>query len=248
MKLTGKTALITGAAQGIGLAIARAMAEAGAGVALCDINDVKVAASADQLRKEGHNVLAGRVDVTDLSSIKEMIQATADYFGELDIVVNSAGILSSSQVQDITEDEWDKILAVNLKGTFFVCQSAFPYLKDRPQPRIINLASLAGRMGGYESNIAYSASKGGIISMTYGLSRRYAPYGITVNSLCPGPTETPMIEQWSEEQVAGLLARIPIGKMSKPEHIAHAAVFLASDEAEVITGLALDINGGMYVG
>lgn len=248
MSLTGKTALVTGGAQGIGLAIASRLAREGANVAIYDINQEKARASADKLAGEGLAVMAGFVDVVSLDSIRSMIEAVVARFGALDIVVNNAGILSSTPVQQITEEEWDRIMAVNLKGTFFVSQLAFPYLKDRPQPRIINLASIAGRMGGYESSLAYAASKGGVISLTYGLSRQYAPYGITVNSICPGPTETPMILQWSEAQLAGLLAKIPIGKICKPDHIAEVVAFLAGDAAEVITGLALDINGGLYVG
>lgn len=248
MTLAGKTALVTGGAQGIGLAIATRLAREGALVAICDINLGKAQESAEALVKDGLSVVAGQVDVASIESIKDMLAWVDKQFGWLDIVVNNAGILSSTPVDQISEDEWDRIMAVNLKGTFFVCQQAFPYLKDRPQPRIINLASLSGRMGGYESSMAYAASKGGIISLTYGLSRQYAPYGITVNSICPGPTETPMIRQWSDTQLAGLLAKIPIGKICKPDHIANAVAFLATDAAEVITGLALDINGGLYVG
>ncbi len=248
LPLTGKTALVTGSAQGIGQAVAAKLARDGAQVALFDINMDQVQLTADNLAKEGLAVMAGYVDVVSVKSIGDMLEAVVNHFGSLDIVVNNAGILSSTPVQQISESEWDKIMAVNLKGTFFVCQQAFQYLKNRPQPRIINLASLAGRMGGYESSLAYTASKGGVISLTYGLSRQYAPYGITVNSICPGPTETPMIRQWSDEQRNGLLAKIPIGKICKPEHIAHTVAYLASDEAEVVTGLAFDINGGLYVG
>ena len=248
MSLNGKTALVTGSAQGIGLAIATRLAREGAQVGLFDINREQADRSAADLASEGLSVLSGTVDVVSQESIKAMLETIVARFGALDIVVNNAGILSSTPVWQITEEEWDRIMAINLKGAFFVSQLAFPYLKDRPQPRIINMASIAGRNGGYESSLAYAASKGGIIAMTYGLARHYAPYGITVNSICPGPTETPMIRQWSSEQLAGLLAKIPVGKICKPEHIANAVAFLASDAAEVITGLAMDINGGMHVG
>ena len=248
MSLSGKTALVTGSAQGIGLAIATKLARDGARVALFDMNADQAAAAADGLTAEGLTAISGFVNVVDIASIKDMLVSVVGSFGKLDIVVNNAGILSSTPVQEISESEWDRIMAVNLKGTFFVCQQAFPYLKESPQPRIINMASLNGRMGGYESSLAYVASKGGIISLTYSLSRQYAPYGMSVNNFSPGRTETPMIRQWSDEQLAGLLARIPIGKICKPEHIAHTVAYLASDAAEVVTGIAFDINGGIYVG
>jgi 3-oxoacyl-[acyl-carrier protein] reductase len=248
MSLQGKTAIVTGAAQGIGLAIARALAEQGVRVGIFDLNETKAREAAADLVKAGYQAIAGPVDVTCLDSVKAMLESASREFGYLDIIVNNAGILSSNKVQEITEAEWDKILAVNLKGTFFVCQQALPYLKDRPQPRLINMGSVAGRMGGYESNLAYAASKGGVIALTYGLSRQYAPYRITVNCICPGPTSTPMTENWTPEQMAGLIQRIPLGKFCKPQHIGSAVAFLASDEAEVITGVALNINGGMYVG
>ena len=248
MLLTGKTAIVTGAAQGIGLATARVLAAKGAQVGLFDMDEEKVQKSAAELIREGYKVIAGPVNVTNLDSVKFMLSSAASQFGYLDIVVNNAGILTSTPVPAITEAEWDKVLAVNLKGTFFVCQQALPYLKDRPQPRIINMASIGGRMGGFENSVAYAASKGGVISLTYGLSRQYAPFKITVNCICPGPTETPMTRQWTAEQLDGLIRRIPLGKLVKPAQIGSAVAFLASDEAEYITGVALDINGGMYVG
>jgi NAD(P)-dependent dehydrogenase (short-subunit alcohol dehydrogenase family) len=247
-KLAGRVALITGSAQGIGFAIARGLAQAGAKVALFDINGEKVLQAAETLQKEGYLSFSGSVDISDITSIHSMIESIVRHYGFLDIVVNNAGVLTSTPVEDLTEEEWDRTLDVNLKGAFFTSQKAFPYLKKRTHPRIINISSLAGRMGGYEASMAYTASKGGLLSLTYGLSRKYAPFGITVNSICPGPTETPMILQWNKEQIDGLLSKIPIGKLCKPEHIAHAAVFLSCDESEVITGIALDINGGMHVG
>lgn len=248
MSLYGKIALVTGAAQGIGLSIATILAQNGALVAIYDLNEAKAQEAASSLVREGMQAIGGKVDVASLDSVKNMIEATVRHYGQLDIVVNNAGILSSTPVRDITEAEWDNIMAVNLKGVFFVCQQAYPHLKTRPNPRIINMGSVAGRMGGFESSMAYSASKGGVIALTYGLSRQFAPDGITVNSICPGPIETPMIRQYEPSQIASLTARIPLGKLGKPEDIGHAIAFLSSDEASFITGLAMDINGGLYVG
>jgi 3-oxoacyl-[acyl-carrier protein] reductase len=147
----------------------------------------------------------------------------------------------------MNEETWDRVLAINLKGTFFCCQAAIPWLKKSPAPRILNISSIAGRMGAYEAGLAYTASKGGVLSMTMGMARQLAPFGITVNALCPGTTETGMIQQWTTEQISGLQKRVPMGRLGSIRDIAGAAAFLTSDEAGFITGISLDVNGGMYM-
>lgn len=250
MTLSGKVAIITGAAQGIGLAIARDLAGQGARLAIFDLNEAKARTAAAALEQEfsGCQAIGGLVDVASLDSVQAMIAAVVGHYSCLDIAINNAGILSATPVQEISEAEWDRVLAINLKGTFFVAQQVYPHLLGRPHPRIINIASIAGRMGGFESGMAYTASKGGVIALTQGLSRHYAAAGITVNCVCPGTTESPMIKLYTPEQIASLTARIPLGKLIKPEGIGSAVAFLASDEADFITGVSLDVNGGMYVG
>ncbi len=248
MKLKNRVAIVTGSAQGIGLAIATRLCEEGAKVIIADLNDEKAAASSANLNKKGFETASVSVNVSDVASLENMVEFTNKTFGGVDILVNNAGILHSTPIPDVTEKEWDTVMEVNLKSVFFATQKALPYLKESKYPRVINISSLAGRMGGFETGLAYSASKGGIISLTYGFARQLSPFGITVNAVCPGTTKSAIIEQWSEAQINGLLARIPLGRLGDPTDIGASVAFLASDDGAFITGLLLDVNGGMYFG
>ncbi len=243
-----RVAVVTGAAQGIGQAIAGRLASEGYRVAIVDINEAKAAAAAADLTAQGFEAASFACDVSDVESITAMIGKVVNVYGGIDVVVNNAGILHSTPIPQVTAAEWDKVMAVNLKSVFFVIQQALPHLKQSSAPRVINISSLAGRMGGFETGMAYTASKGAIISLTYGMARQLAPFGITVNAVCPGTTQSEMITQWSQEQIDSLLNRIPLRKLAKPANIASAVTYLASEEAEFITGLLMDVNGGMYFG
>ena len=247
--LKGKYAVVTGSAQGIGLSIAKELLNCGASVCICDINEELCEKTASNLSAEfPEKVIFKKADVSSIPDLQEMFKFINEEFGGLDILVNNAGILYSNKIEDITVDEWDRVMKINLGGTFFASQQALPYLKKSKSPRIINISSIGGRMGSYESGMSYVASKGGINSLTYGMSRHLAPYGITVNAVCPGTIETEMINAWSDEQRQNLLSKIPLGYLGKPEDIAYAVSFLASEKSKFITGLMLDVNGGMYVG
>jgi 3-oxoacyl-[acyl-carrier protein] reductase len=243
-----KKAIVTGAAQGIGLGIASRLANEGAFVAICDIHGKKAEQEAEKLSKRGLKVIAVQADVSNTADIHRMIDHSADQFGGLDILVNNAGVLDSSSILDMKEETWDRVLAINLRGTFFCCQAAIPYLKKSSAPRIVNISSLAGRMGGFETGLSYTASKGGILSITMGMARQLASFGITVNALCPGTTESDIIKQWSPEQISGLKQRVPLGRLGSITDMAGAVAFLTSDDAGFITGVFLDVNGGMYMG
>ena len=238
-----KVAVVTGGAQGIGFAIAKRLDAEGAAVALFDINQELVKKSAAELK----NGIGVRCDVSSPDSIEAAIKEAAEEMGGLDIVVNNAGILPKSMIEDVTEKDWDLTLDINLKGAFFMSQKALPWLKKSEHARIINTSSLAGRMGGFETCMAYSASKGGINAITMGMARQLAKYHINVNAVCPGTTETPITKAFSEEAMARLLTRIPLGRLGKPEDMAAAVAFLASDDASFITGHMLDVNGGMHM-
>ncbi|MGE4485424.1 MAG: SDR family NAD(P)-dependent oxidoreductase [Oscillospiraceae bacterium] len=244
MKLEGRIAVVTGAAQGIGFAIAKRLNTEGCRVALFDINEEKVRESAAALT----DCISVKCNVSNPQDIENALKTVASKFGGVDIVVNNAGILPSSAIPDVTEAEWDRTMAVNLKSVFFMVQKAIPYLKQSMFPRVINTSSLAGRMGGFETCLAYSASKGGINALTMGFARQLAPFGINVNAICPGTTETPITQAFSPEAMERLLTRIPLRRLGKPDDMAAAAAFLASDDASFITGLLMDVNGGMYMG
>jgi 3-oxoacyl-[acyl-carrier protein] reductase len=243
-----KKAVVTGAAQGIGLEIASRLAKEGAFVAICDINGKKAEQEAEKLIGEGLKVIAVQADVSSVADIRGMIDHAAAQFSGLDILVNNAGVLDSSSILDMKEETWDRVLAINLKGAFFCCQAAIPYLKRSSAPRIVNISSLAGRMGGFETGLSYTASKGGILSITRGMARQLAPFGITVNALCPGTTESDILKQWSPEQIANLKQRVPLGRLGSVTDTAGATAFLTGDDAGFITGVSLDVNGGMYMG
>lgn len=244
MKLSDRVAIVTGSAQGIGFAIAKRLHEEGCKVALLDINEKTVAAAAEKLKGSVGVVC----DITNLSSIEAAVKKVADTFQGIDIVVNNAGVLPSSMVEDVTEQEWDITMAVNLKGCFFVTQKSIPYLKESKYARVINISSLAGRMGGFETCMAYSASKGGMNALTMGLARQLAPYKINVNAVCPGITQSPITEAFTDEAMERLISRVAIGRLGKVEDIAAVVAFLASDGASFITGHLMDVNGGMYMG
>lgn len=244
MRLASRVAIVTGAAQGIGFAMAKRLHEDGCRVALLDINEEKVQLAASEL----HGCIGVRCDVSSPESIEAAVETVASAFGGIDILVNNAGILPSAGIESLTERDWDLTMAINLKSVFFMVQKALPFLKKSAHARVINTSSLAGRMGGFETCLAYSASKGGINALTMGLARQLAPYGINVNAVCPGTTETPITKAFTPEAMERLLTRIPLGRLGQPEDMANAVAFLAGDDASFITGLLMDVNGGMYMG
>lgn len=244
---SGRSAIVTGATRGIGKAIALYLAKAGVKVAVVGRNLERADKVVSQINEMGG--IACKI-IGDISSDKEcdrIVKHAVDCFGGLDILVNCAGNLTSTKIEEITREEWDDILTTNLSGTFFMTQKAIPYLEESKAGRVINISSNAGRMGGYANSQAYTASKGGIIAITKGIARQLAPRNITVNVVCPGTTETEMSQLYDEQTMAMLVGRIPMGRLGKPEDTAAAVCFFASEEASFITGAVLDVNGGMYM-
>jgi len=242
--LAGQVALITGAAGGIGRAVAAALAEAGASLALADIHEPPAPAG----------TIAMAVDVTQREAVAAMVARTAEHFGRLDILVNVAGVVSTGSAVTLPEAEWDRVLGINLKGTFLCCQAAIPAMRAKRHGRIVNIGSIVGKNGGNArawldkaeldraGNVAYGVSKAGVHALTWFLAREVAADGITVNAVAPGPIASDMTTNFP----AALQALIPVGRMGRAEEVAAAVAFLAGPSAGFITGEVLDVNGGMW--
>ncbi|QGP92780.1 3-oxoacyl-[acyl-carrier-protein] reductase FabG [Neomoorella glycerini] len=242
--LAGRVAIITGSGRGIGREMAARFVNRGAKVVVADLYNAPE--TAREIGDAGQ-AIGITVDVSKVKSIQEMVEITLKTYGRIDILVNNAGICPTTPLDKITEEEWDQVLAVNLKSCFFCSQAVAEIMKGQQYGRIINISSFAGRAGGIAPGCHYSASKAGIIGLTKALARLLAPYNITVNAIAPGTMVSEMTRAFSEEKMEEILAAIPLGKLGQPWHVAEMAVYLASDAAEWITGATIDINGGMYM-
>jgi len=243
-----RVVVVTGAAKGLGYAFSERFAGEGCRVALLDIDQELVERSAQALQDAGADVIGLKCDVSDICDIDTAVSAVAAHFDGINVLVNNAGIVFTTPIEDVTGEEWDRVLAVNLKSMFFMVQKTLPYLKVANAPRIINISSQAGRAGGYDAGISYSASKGGVIAMSKGLARQLAQFGITVNTVCPGSVLSDIFRHWSDEKKEAIIRRNPFGRLGEPEEIASAVCYLASEEAAYITGMTMDVNGGSYMG
>ncbi len=250
--LTGKVAIVTGARRGIGRGIALALAESGADVVVSDISLEDCQKVVEEIESQGGKGLAVKCDVTQKSEVEEMVKKTVEEFGKVDILVNNAGILGFKPFLEITEEGWNKVLDVNLKGQFLCAQAAAKEMVKNKWGRIINITSIAsGQVGiGYPLIAHYCASKGGITAMTEALALELSPQGINVNAIGPGVIETEMTKDMLADGKTkqGMLARLPKGRVGQPEDIGAAAVFLASDEADYVTGATLFVDGGYLAG
>jgi 3-oxoacyl-[acyl-carrier protein] reductase len=248
LTLSGRVAVVTGGSRGIGLAIAKKFFASGMYVAVLSKSENTPTIVSRHINSDEAKILGIQCDVSQMESVQLALSCVAEHFGGVDVLVNSAGVLDLESVANMTSEHWDHTLSTNLKGTFLTCQRAIPYLELSSAARIINISSNAGRMGGYENGMAYTASKGGVIALTYGLARQLAKSRITVNCIAPGTIESEMSEKWDTEAKERLLVRFPLGRFGTTEEVAAAACYFASEEAGFTTGAVLDVNGGMFTG
>lgn len=245
-QVTMKTAIITGGARGIGKAIAYKLASQGIHTILFDINHGLLNQTVAEMKKNGYTATAYVVDLCDAKAIQKTIEGIHASYHSIDILVNNAGILSKSNILEIDEEEWDMVMDTNVKSAVFMTKAVIKYMVEAHKGRIINISSLAGRNGGLKTGTAYAVSKAAIIGLTKRVARFAAEYGITVNAVAPGTTYTEMIKGFTDDELTSLKASVPMGDLVKPEQIADAVAFLVADSSLSITGVVLDVNGGMY--
>jgi len=242
-----RLAVVTGAAGKIGVAISELFAERGYRLLLADrlgaVHDL-----AARLEAGGAEVKSQIVDLTREAEVVEFAKAATDLWGGCDVLINNAGIMGRHPTEEMPKREWDVVMAVNLTAPFLLCRELLPVMRAKGWGRVVNLASRLGRTYVFNANLAYSASKAGLIGLTRQLGGEFAPHGITVNAIAPGSVDTGYLETLAAEDAARLLNNIPTGRAGSTREIAAAAAYLASDEAAFITGACLDLNGGGWMG
>jgi 3-oxoacyl-[acyl-carrier protein] reductase len=243
--LDGKVAIITGGSGGIGLASAHALVAEGARVVLADLNAEALATSLAEL---GEGIAAGAVvDVTRPDDAQLLVDVALETFGRLDVLVASAGVHRETRLDELTPEEWDLLVAVNLRGVFLTAQAALRVFVPQGSGRIIALGSLASQTGGLAASAAYAASKGGVVALTKSIARYCGPYGITSNCINPGIIDSPMTATWPAETRERLSAETPLRRLGTTEEVAAVVVFLASDAASFVHGAHIDVNGGILM-
>jgi len=242
--LVGRVAIVTGAAEGIGFAVARCLAAAGARVAIADIDAAAARRAAARITQDGGAALGVAADVADERAVQEMVRQVRDELGDAEILVNNAGIVGdTNDVQDFAIDAWDRALAVNLRGVFLCCRFVLPGMQAKGRGRIVNVASIAGKEGNPRM-CAYSASKAGVIGFTKSLAKEVARQNILVNAVAPAVIATRLSDELEPSVLAYMVERIPMGRVGQPEEVAALIHWLCGDECSFTTGQCLDISGG----
>lgn len=245
MRLEGKTAVVTGAARGLGKGIAVKMAQEGATVAVVDMSEEQASKTAEEIRDAGGHAEAFTADVSDRLGVAELYKEVSKKFGTIDIVVNNAGINRDAMLHKMTNEQWEQVIAVNLTGTFYMMQEASGIMREQGSGSIINISSASWQGNIGQSN--YAASKAGVIGLTKTAARELARKHVTCNAICPGFIETDMTRGVPEKVWDIMLGKIPMGYAGKPSDVANMAAFLASDEAAYITGEVINVGGGLVL-
>ena len=244
VSLEGKIALVTGGARGIGKEIALVLAKEGANIALCDVNLEEAEKTAKEIQELGRDSMAFKADVADLGQVQDMVDKILDKFKRLDILINNAGITRDGLILRMSEEDWDKVIAVNLKGCFVCTKVVSKVMLKQRSGKIVNLASIIGIMGN-AGQANYAASKAGIIGLTKSVAKELASRGVCVNAIAPGFINTEMTAKLSEETKKNMLLNIPLRRLGEPKDVANLALFLSSENSSYITGQVVSIDGGM---
>ena len=245
-RLDGKTVLVTGAARGIGEAIARRCAREGAQVALCDLDRQAAQAAAEALRQEGGLAAGFSADVADGEGVRALADAVRRYFGRIDVLVNNAGIVQDAQLKNMRDEQWEQVIAVNLSGVYRCTRAVVEGMLEQGSGSIVSISSIVGLYGNF-GQTNYAAAKAGVIGMTRTWARELGRKGIRANALCPGFIETPILAAMPHKVLDEIVGRIPAGRMGRPEEIAAVAAFLASDEASYVNGAVIEVSGGVTI-
>lgn len=244
--LKEKTALVTGAAQGIGKSIAVTLAKEGAHVAICDVNLEKAQETAKEIEGLGVKSMAVKTNVSDAKECEDLVNIVVEKFGKLDILVNNAGVTRDGLLVRMSEQDWDLVIAINLKGTFNCTKSAAKYMMKARYGRIVNISSVIGLMGN-AGQTNYSASKAGVIGITKSAAKELSGRNVTVNAIAPGYIATAMTDKLTEDQRNSMVKLVPLGRIGQPQDVANAVLFLASPLADYITGQVIPVDGGMVM-